>query len=273
MFAAFFGLGLASDCLCTFDVDRTLTGSQHPGSHCPEDEVMTGIWDSAYNAGTLHLSELGQKVNETFCDNCYLGIITAGDASGTNSKERAVFDRTLKGMKKGWAVGGWSRGCWSVHGPLVYFCEDGQKQHAVPGIISWYKNVHNVDIDPKRVWHFDDKSDNIIPFKGTPYNAKQVSCDSRDPSMPTIGFCGGKPCEVTNTPGVFPCENEPKPRAGGTCTAEGSNPYGSGIEIPCCPGTKKCLQKSADWGFKCTKCSEACEASRPWINSTCVTLE
>ena len=81
----------SDECLCVFDIDRTLTGKQGirgPNSACPQNKKANYIWDSAYSGGWLHLSEVGQNLKRTFCNNCYLGVVSAGSASGRRSAER-----------------------------------------------------------------------------------------------------------------------------------------------------------------------------------------
>ena len=76
------------DCVCIFDVDRTLTGRQGDVTNCPNNRLESTIWDTAYGGGWLTLSEAAQKLPETFCNSCYLGIVSAGDAGGHDSPER-----------------------------------------------------------------------------------------------------------------------------------------------------------------------------------------
>lgn len=78
---------------------------------------------------------------------------------------------------------------------LVAGCEDGSKQEAAKGIISWLAGQH-IDIAPGKVWHFDDRGDNIRPFTGTGMNARQISCATRDPKL-SVGLCG-----ATNKVGI-----------------------------------------------------------------------
>ena len=76
------------DCLCIFDIDRTLTGKQGDVKNCPDNRIENTIWDTAYGGGWLTLSDAAQKLSETFCNFCYLGLISAGDAGGRNSPQR-----------------------------------------------------------------------------------------------------------------------------------------------------------------------------------------
>jgi len=81
-------------CLCSFDVDRTLTGRQGDLKACPNDEVLP-VYDSAYERGNLTLSVVGQGFANTFCSGCYVAIVTAGDATGYDSQEREVLSNML----------------------------------------------------------------------------------------------------------------------------------------------------------------------------------
>ena len=81
----------SNDCLCVFDIDRTLTGKQGVRGHnsaCPNNKKINFVWDAAYSGGWLHLSEVGQNLKKTFCKACYLGVVSAGTASGRRSAER-----------------------------------------------------------------------------------------------------------------------------------------------------------------------------------------
>ena len=70
------------DCLCIFDIDRTLTGKQGDltSPTCDKNKLENSIWDTAYGGGWLTLSEAAQTLPETFCNSCYLGVVSAGDA-------------------------------------------------------------------------------------------------------------------------------------------------------------------------------------------------
>ena len=83
-------------CLCIFDIDRTLTASQaaaRKGSHnqCPAAHSFDHpyIKDTAYGGGgPLAFSEVGQHIENSFCKECWLGIISTGDAAGEGSSMR-----------------------------------------------------------------------------------------------------------------------------------------------------------------------------------------
>ena len=85
-------------CLCIFDIDRTLTASQaaaRKGSHnqCPQAHSFDHpyIKDTAYGGGgPLAFSEVGQHIENSFCKECWLGIISTGDAvEGAEREEEA----------------------------------------------------------------------------------------------------------------------------------------------------------------------------------------
>ena len=117
--------GTGPACLCIFDVDRTLTGKQGTaGNQCPNDKQIYGIWDTAYSGGWLTISEAGQNLKNTFCNKCYMGIVSAGMASGRNSQERTyLLQNVLVGepfqalLSSNNRASHWSVG--AVHSPLA----------------------------------------------------------------------------------------------------------------------------------------------------------
>ena len=90
-------------CLCIFDIDRTLTASQaaaRKGSHnqCPAAHSFDHpyIKDTAYGGGgPLAFSEVGQHIEDSFCKECWLGIISTGDAAGEGSSMRRELYKAL----------------------------------------------------------------------------------------------------------------------------------------------------------------------------------
>ena len=183
-------------CLCVFDIDRTLTGKQGTaGSICPANQEVPGVWDAAYAGGWLALSAAGQGLQQTFCNECYLGVISAGTASGPNSAERSYFLEhvllskpfrrlsRLAAQATQWSENG------KVLSPLVLGWPDRQKQVALADIIAWYASQ---GITTSKVNFFGDRTENIAAFEGTGLNAKEVSCASRDMSAQNgmIGLCG-----------------------------------------------------------------------------------
>lgn len=192
--------GQVSDCLCVFDVDRTLTSKQGHND-CPNTEPHPEIPDWAYYGGTLIVSEMMMRLQDSFCGQCYFGAVSAGTASGPNSAERAHFDSMVPAQ---YNVGGWVDGCPSpVSGTKILACGEGAKQTAVRDILTWMNQNHGISIADERVFFFDDKQNNIEGFQWTNYNAKQISCNSRDGNR---GLCGGTFAEFTGETGNKLCD-------------------------------------------------------------------
>lgn len=198
----------APACLCVFDVDRTLTGKQAAVSQCPADLQKKDVKDSSYGGGDLVLSDAAQHIEETFCMNCYKAIVTATEATG--SPEHTVLRQQLgKGVGADIIGKNDPNTCESktVTSPFVICWPDGKKQEAIPDLISWYDKNANVTIAKSDVYMFDDRDTNIKPFQGTGYNARQISCSSRDTSTGgVIGLCGAKATEIVKTKGVQTCK-------------------------------------------------------------------
>lgn len=205
-------------CICVFDVDRTLTGKQGlaEGSKCPDNRMVDGVWDSAYGGGTLTLSPAAQNLNRTFCNSCYLGVVSAGDAGGHGSELRrvmlrrvlrsAVFDDFSKANPQ---ASQWCHSNW-VNCPLVLVSPNRWKQNAVDGILEWYRQ-HGVSIQPNKVHFFGDRTENIGPFSSKGYNAREISCKERDISLyqnGMVGLCGAAFEEIVDTPGVAECSQQ-----------------------------------------------------------------
>lgn len=196
-------------CLCVFDIDRTLTMKQG-GGPCAGGAVM-GVSDTAYGGGVLTLSTAAGAVSSTFCGSCHLGVVSHGDASGDGSPERSVLVEKvlssgpyieLRASTPAAAV--WSASP-AVRSPLVVKSPDGLKQNDVERIVEWYESV-GVLIPRSSVYFFDDRPDNVAPFKGSGFNAKQISCASRDTSMGGIvGLCGATAQEIAPVTGVHNC--------------------------------------------------------------------
>uniref|UniRef100_A0A7S4RJ09 Uncharacterized protein n=1 Tax=Alexandrium monilatum TaxID=311494 RepID=A0A7S4RJ09_9DINO len=206
-----------ANCLCLFDIDRTLTGKQGTaGEACPNDRAVDGTWDAAYGGGVFTLSELSaQGISTTFCRSCYLGLISAGGASGHGSKERAYIEENIltTGPFQRLAQRVPSAKAWShphnIASPLVVYKPDRTKQYAVEGILAWYAS-HGVEIWKQQVHFFGDRTENIEAFRGFGYNAREVSCDSRDWSMGgVVGLCGAAPLEIVGDSGVYTCADRP----------------------------------------------------------------
>uniref|UniRef100_A0A7S0FCC0 Uncharacterized protein n=1 Tax=Pyrodinium bahamense TaxID=73915 RepID=A0A7S0FCC0_9DINO len=181
-------------CLCLFDVDRTLTGKQGALAQCPGNKVIPGVTDTAFSGGPLTLSALGQAVSSTFCGACLLGVVSAGGASGP--AEMAILQAHLPGVPTWWSGPG------VVTSPLVRGCGNNVKHICASGIRAWYEQHRHVKIPPSEVYFFDDLTGNTKNFAVMGFNARQVSCNSREGD---IGLCGALPSEIVRMRGIFNC--------------------------------------------------------------------
>jgi len=195
--------GRLKGCLCAFDVDRTLTGKPGAGEACPANRVVAGLRDHYFRNEYLTLSPLGQGLAHTFCSRCYIGVVTSGP-SGTLG-EKVELRARLKGA--GGLPAYWSQGS-SVTSPLVENCPKHLKAACVKGVVDWYMR-QGIDIKPSAVHYFDDVAVNASSFKGCGYNARQVSCASRDFEDPRVGLCGATLDEVIRQEGIFNCLHVP----------------------------------------------------------------
>lgn len=185
---------MPQSCLCLFDVDRTLTAKQGD-TNCPGVQLFPAISDAAFGGGQLTLSALGRALGSTFCGHCRLGIVSAGNPE---PQERNVLHDHLTGL--GSIPNVWS-GPSAIVSPLVIGCANALKAECAEGVVNWYM-TQGVLIPPSRVHFFDDLTGNTAPFAAKHYNARQVSCASREGA---IGHCGATPAEITDAPGVFNC--------------------------------------------------------------------
>jgi hypothetical protein len=213
---------MASSCLCLFDIDRTLTGKQcsHRGQRscdasrrCPRNKIHPGVDDTAYAGGgtlTLSTSEMTEQLKTTFCGvACHVGILTAGGASGVQGSEAALLLNVLRSLPHGDLLPAnpneaWGASWEAAHGapkPLILHAADGEKQTFVPVVLEWYRQ-RGVLFNSEDVYFFDDRSSNVDGFVGTGFNARQVSCNTRDGN---VGFCGATPSEITAEKGVKLC--------------------------------------------------------------------
>lgn len=210
------GAGTGS-CLCVFDIDRTLTGRQGAIKTCPRNRIVRGVPDDAYGHGDLTLSALANEgINRTFCVACYLGICSAGGAGGTDSEERKVLveevlrtppqDELIRTISNATS---WSHGK-HVQSPLVYGKSNRRKQDAVEEIRQWY-GENGITIAAERVYFFGDRTENMEPFRQKGFNAREISCASRDWHIDMVGFCGATPEEIVDTPGVSHCSDPVTP--------------------------------------------------------------
>jgi len=184
-------------CLCIFDIDRTLTGKQGAVSQCPGNKVVPGVVDPAFQGGEMVLSALGQAISTTFCGGCYLGLVSAG--AGGGPAEKLVLENHLRGAS---AAPTWWSGPGVVVSPLVTGCSNPEKALCASGIVAWYRMNRHVDIHPTEVYFFDDLTGNTAGFAALGYNARQVSCGSRDGE---VGLCGATPGEIVREHGIKNC--------------------------------------------------------------------
>jgi hypothetical protein len=209
-----------ASCLAIFDVDRTLTGLQGSGSgalgdkSCPAD-VTKAIDDAAYRGGHLTLSSLAVNIAKTYAgQNCYLGIISHGDA--TSTAERAEVAKLLSSdgggtgkMQKAASLA-WADAAAKKAAPFIYSAPDATKKYEyVPLIQKYYESIGGSKIKDADVYFFDDIAANVVTWKdsGKGYNAQQVSCDSRDASQKDLGKCGATVAELAkHKPGCNLCK-------------------------------------------------------------------
>ncbi|CAK9052268.1 Hypothetical protein SCF082_LOCUS28617 [Durusdinium trenchii] len=158
----------SKNCLCIFDVDRTLTGKQGDTRRCPANKVVGG-YDDAYGGGEVTLSHLGQYVWGTWCgQECHIRGISAHHRARPNIP---VPQNVLS-------------------------CNRGCKAEKAR------KMAEELGIRKSQVYMFDDKASNIRPFHGTGMNAHQISCSTRDGDH---GLCGATTREVRREKGVSTC--------------------------------------------------------------------
>jgi hypothetical protein len=197
----------SSDCLCLFDVDRTLTSKQNEGQ-CREygTYMVPGVSDNAYGGGTMVLSELAQNIEDTFCGTCYRGIISHGDVGGPNSPERRFILAALGGPE--WTLSDqFEHVVDGRHSTLMVGVPNDQKHFAAGDIVTWLFQQRGVEVAKERVYFFDDILENVQQFVGTGINAQQISCVSRD-RRSGIGLCGGRSEELSDDQGVLTCEDK-----------------------------------------------------------------
>jgi len=204
-------------CLCVFDIDRTLTGKQGDNSSCSRNRV-TEMHDDGYGGGFATLSALANEgIAKTFCNDCYLGITSAGHGSGEGSPwNNYLLDHVMTGAvhdafmhshpdSKTWSYGT------QVHSPFVLQQGNKEKQVSVELIRQWFNNTENlVCIQPVNVYFFGDRTENIEPFGDKQLNSREISCGSRDPDLYAgsgmVGYCGARPEEIQRVQGNILCE-------------------------------------------------------------------
>jgi len=200
-------------CLCIFDITRTLTGRQGKmGSECPGNRIVPGVWDSSYFGGDLTLSSLAAAgINTTFCGSCYLGVISAGVATGAESDHRHYLTQYIlrtplldKLASSAPELMKWSMAS-QIVSPFVLGQKDFTKHTAVPAILNVYRK-HGISIALQNVYYFGDRAININTFKNSGMNARQVSCASRDQWLwGSVGYCGARSEEIVAASGIALC--------------------------------------------------------------------
>eukprot|EP00928_Gymnodinium_smaydae_P027222 TRINITY_DN21110_c0_g2_i1.p1 TRINITY_DN21110_c0_g2~~TRINITY_DN21110_c0_g2_i1.p1 ORF type:complete len:424 (+),score=50.05 TRINITY_DN21110_c0_g2_i1:58-1329(+) len=215
----------SNNCLCAFDIDRTLTARQDNKQYflkCPNTKIIPSAYDSAFGGGHLTLSALSTLgLRKTACGACYVGIVSHGSARGDVEREALIeaimtdpFEALLQNNSDArrwsmgsntWPVGRLGYGPGRIHSPLVIRQGDMQKQWALEGILEWYASK-GIKIERSRVWFFDDRADNALFFRGTGMNSRQISCGSRDAGGASCcGYCGARPDEIQLLPGNIDC--------------------------------------------------------------------
>jgi hypothetical protein len=127
-----------------------------------------------------------------------MGAISAGPASGGHSDLRAKLLELIPADKR--LNGGFVDGCPSpVSGPLVLSCH--YKPRPARDIVNWFRQ-QGVSIADENVFFFDDKRPEIDSFRNQRFNARQISCASRDANR---GLCGAELSEIVLETGVHTC--------------------------------------------------------------------
>jgi len=202
----------ALNCMCVFDIDRTLTSKQDMIAECPNSiQAEPPVHDWAYDGGLLRWGELLQNYNKTFCGKCYPGIVTAGDVGGFDSVEKRLIVERLANVISINSTSCWAgfdtdeRTCYQrgLAGPFAAWCDEEDKMQALKGIQEWYRS-QGINLSDGDIYFFDDKQANIEPFEGSDYNAHLISCKPRDG---TRGFCGATLAEINDAKGVGYCSS------------------------------------------------------------------
>jgi len=96
----------------------------------------------------------------------------------------------------------------NVDSPLSLHVPNTLKQHSVEDIRKWYQK-QGVSISKEQVYFFGDRMENIPHFEELGFNAREISCDTRDTKLyggsGMVGFCGARPEEIIRKKGIYSC--------------------------------------------------------------------
>mmetsp|Transcript_42125 Transcript_42125/g.98250 ORF Transcript_42125/g.98250 Transcript_42125/m.98250 type:complete len:297 (-) Transcript_42125:102-992(-) len=211
------GTAAHGPCLCLFDIDRTLTSRQDAGDQCPGAQAITTesgkvTLDYAYGGGQLHLSEVAQNLDKTFCSQwqCHMGIISAGGGSGPD--EQGVLYGKLKAASSGQAGdASWSHyGKDPVGSQKIVFTPDPEKGAAANQLHQWLNSPEggNLNIPADEVYFFDDRWGNAPEMAKFGFNGREVACGQRDDKIGNgiVGLCGALLREIVPDKGIKTCK-------------------------------------------------------------------
>lgn len=213
----------AGQCLCLFDVDRTLTSRQLQNDaatdeQCPKTEYARevdgkAVIDWAYKGGRLRLSEVVLNMKDTFCgkQNCYMGVISAGGASGDDEKEILFEHLNVNSEDRlgGSGFGQFAAVDSDVNLQKIVFTPDPQKGDVAKKIFDWLNSDtgKKAGIPANKVWLFDDHLGNPAEMGKYGFNGREVSCKTRDQSIGNglVGLCGAELSEIVPSEGISTC--------------------------------------------------------------------
>lgn len=202
----------ANACLCVFGLQRVLTGKQDTqpketmgDGACPAN-MGTLIFDSSNDlAGDMTISDLGQKMASTWCgQSCYLGIIAGSMAPSMQTQmsfelSKDQGNRLMQASKDfpfRWDDDK-ANNLTKANGPFLFNVDLKNAFKSVPKITDYYKKTAGVNIADTDVFFFDDVAENINGWRNTKYNARQVSCKSRETfKNKDVGLCGATADEL-----------------------------------------------------------------------------
>eukprot|EP00308_Calcidiscus_leptoporus_P022821 CAMPEP_0119368518 /NCGR_PEP_ID=MMETSP1334-20130426/15165_1 /TAXON_ID=127549 /ORGANISM="Calcidiscus leptoporus, Strain RCC1130" /LENGTH=170 /DNA_ID=CAMNT_0007385173 /DNA_START=373 /DNA_END=881 /DNA_ORIENTATION=- len=160
------------------------------GPMCGGNTHYPNVVDPAYDGGLLSLSEAAAHLESTPCSGCLVGAIASGALGGRGSTLRRVLYQTLTKpplLGIGSGVSDHSKGkskLWSsatmVRSPLVVNRDSETLQETVRKIVRWYERATAQPIANRAVYYFDDSRARVRSLTNTGFNARQVSCATRD---------------------------------------------------------------------------------------------